>query len=151
MDINWDQIQQILTFLIIFIAPALLSKFKKDDTEDGGDREQRLGGLKIEDLAGHKPVVLKDIQKSQEVKSKQAQKVSKSVKEKKVEKFQELGSFHQQLKKQPIQVDRDRMNALNESFKSEVTHKKVFLMGMSAKKAMLLKEILGPPRGVEPY
>lgn len=149
MDINWDQIQQILTFLIIFIAPALLSKFKKEDEEE--DRDAKPGGLTLEDLVGHKPVVLKDIQKEQESKANEVSNASKKKKHIKVNPGKELSSFEQQLAKPAIKVDRDRLDALNESFKAKKARKKVSLLGMSPKKAIVLREILGPPRGMDPY
>jgi hypothetical protein len=150
MDINWDQIQQILTFLIIFIAPALLSKFKKEDEEE--DSENRPGGLKIEDLVGHKPVVLKDIQKEQESKASEVKKTSKKKKAQPIQQPRRLNTFEEKLQKQPVKIDRERLHALNESFKTKSSRKKSsLLLGISPKKAMLLKDILGPPRGVDPY
>ena len=149
MDINWDQIQQILTFLIIFIAPAILSRFKKEEDED--EQDQRPGGLKIEDLVGHKPVVLKDIQKEQESKAHQIKIASHKKKEKQVQKTQPARPIKRESQRPTMQVDREKMMALNESFKPKPAHKSVSLLGMSPKKAMVLKEILGPPRGMDPY
>jgi len=139
MDINWEQIQQLLTFLIIFIAPAILSKFKKREDSEEEKKETPLTKLRFEEMAGTKPIILEELRKE----------------DKRKQKEQSLSIEQLELRRQKELVAKAKITELRKASAVVPTKPKVSkkneILGLSPQKAFVLKEVLSKPRGLDPF
>jgi len=157
LDIDWGQVQQILTFLIIFIAPAILSRFNKKDQEEQNEPEPAAEKrTRLDQLLDHKPIVLKELQlpttRSPETRKEVQLAKPTTGKTKGIESKHDSKVTPAPVaqKPKPTQIKAARVTSAPLEVNRE-SHKPMFILGVSAKKAFLLKEVLGAPRGSNPF
>jgi hypothetical protein len=164
VDVNWDQLINILWLLIVFIAPAVIGIFKKkkneetaydDDEQETVEIDSILGGREIQyDKLKARSIAKPNVEKSVQLEPKDNAQVFSPQKNQKAKSYKSEGvvrSSNDFKVERKLSARKSNSVTLSKTSKVSTNNENKFDRNpKNIRKLLIWKEILGPPKALDP-